>query len=277
MLKSGRFFTTAIVKSLRDRTGAPIMKCREAFEIARSKCESDRETLEAAVEYLRNQGIERSQEFDSKIADQSVILVTTPERVDGNELVLLSTVTCETDFAARSEILLSAVSSMTHRLGHALRLDPDVDCLSFNLESAPHPRVTSTVVKEVVQELSGILGEKIVLNFQHMRSKFIGVYLHGQIDLPMDYSVRAGTNCALIGLDIHDYHRESNLQNDHLTIARRLARQAVAVNSRTCLVEGDQSENILENTELVDDSNNRKVNKLLEENNVVIKCIIRAP
>lgn len=83
--------TASLVKALRDRTGAPMGKCKQALE----KCEGD---LEKAVDHLRSLGVKAASE-ENKAAEGMVALQVAP---DGKALAVVK-VLCETDFAARSD------------------------------------------------------------------------------------------------------------------------------------------------------------------------------
>jgi elongation factor Ts len=83
--------TAAMVKALRDKTGAPMGKCKQALE----KCDGD---IEKAVDYLRSLGVKPAGE-ENKAAEGMVAMAISP---DGKGLASVK-VLCETDFAARSE------------------------------------------------------------------------------------------------------------------------------------------------------------------------------
>ncbi len=83
--------TASLVKALRDRTGAPMGKCKQALE----KCDGD---LEKAVDHLRSLGVKAASE-ENKAAEGMVALQVAP---DGKALAVVKLL-CETDFAARSD------------------------------------------------------------------------------------------------------------------------------------------------------------------------------
>lgn len=83
--------TAALVKTLRDKTGAPMGKCKQALE----KTEGD---VEKAVDHLRSLGVKPAGE-ENKAAEGMVAMAIAP---DGKGLASVK-ILCETDFAARSE------------------------------------------------------------------------------------------------------------------------------------------------------------------------------
>ncbi len=81
------------VKELREKTGAGVMDCKAAL----IECDGD---FEAAIDYLRQKGIEVAQKRDSKTAAEGIIEAYIH---GGGKIGVIVEINCETDFAARSE------------------------------------------------------------------------------------------------------------------------------------------------------------------------------
>lgn len=95
-------FTAEDVKSLRDKTGAGMMACKEALKACNGN-------VDEAVEYLRKKGIAS--------ADKKTGRSTGDGLVDayihmGGKLGVLIEVNCETDFVARTEQFKSLVREL---------------------------------------------------------------------------------------------------------------------------------------------------------------------
>jgi len=85
--------TAAMVKALRDRTGAGMMDCKKA--LAESAGEVDK-----AIEYLRIKGLSKAaKKADRATAEGLVISYIHP----GNRIGVLLEINCETDFVARTD------------------------------------------------------------------------------------------------------------------------------------------------------------------------------
>lgn len=85
--------TAALVKELRERTGAGMMDCKTALK----ESEGD---LDKAVEYLRVKGLAKAQKKSGRdTAEGSVVSYIHP----GNRIGVLVEVNCETDFVARTD------------------------------------------------------------------------------------------------------------------------------------------------------------------------------
>ena len=83
----------AEIKALRDRTGAGVMECKRALEA------SDGD-VEAAVAYLREQGLATARDKADREAREGVIASYIHH---GSRLGVLLELNCETDFVARTE------------------------------------------------------------------------------------------------------------------------------------------------------------------------------
>lgn len=82
-----------IVKELRDKTGAPILDCREALQ--ENNCE-----IEKAIIYLREKGIaSASKKMGRETKDGKIISYIHP----GDKLGVLVEIHCETDFVAKGQ------------------------------------------------------------------------------------------------------------------------------------------------------------------------------
>ena len=89
--------TAAMVKELRERTGAGMMECKKALT------ESDGD-MEAAIELMRKSGQAKADKKASRVAAEGAVLIKMS--ADNKQGVLLE-VNCETDFVAGDESFLT--------------------------------------------------------------------------------------------------------------------------------------------------------------------------
>jgi len=85
--------TSAMVKELRDKTGAGIMDCKEALSASQG-------SVEDAVDYLRKKGLQAAAKRSSKVTREGVIGAYIH---GGGRIGVLVEVNCETDFVARTD------------------------------------------------------------------------------------------------------------------------------------------------------------------------------
>lgn len=132
--------TAAMVKELRDKTGAGMMDCKKAL----SENNGD---LQLAIEYLRKKGAATAEKRADRSANEGVVLTDVE---NGNGIIL--EVNCETDFVARSEDFLGFAS---RALGLVKSEKPaDVDALMM-LQS------DGLTLADHLTEIIGKIGEKI--------------------------------------------------------------------------------------------------------------------
>ena len=92
--------TAAMVKELRERTGASMMDCKKALE--------ETDNIEAAIDFLRSKGQAKAAKRAGKTASEGLIGL----RVDADQRKgCIVEVNCETDFVARSEQFVEFVQS----------------------------------------------------------------------------------------------------------------------------------------------------------------------
>ena len=109
--------TAAMVKELRERTGAGMMECKKALVEANGD-------MDAAIEQLRKTGLAQADKKAGRVAAEGQIILATSD--DGRQAVLLE-VNCETDFVAKDESFRSFAGNVAQL---ALTLDSeDVETL----------------------------------------------------------------------------------------------------------------------------------------------------
>jgi elongation factor Ts len=135
--------TAALVKELREKTGAGMMDCKRALGDSGGD-------IEAAVDWLRKKGLSAAAKKAGRVAAEGLIGVATRGPVGA-----VVEVNSETDFVARNKDFQSFVQSVSQ-----LALDGDGELES--LKQADFPRSGRTVEEELTHLISTI-GENIVL------------------------------------------------------------------------------------------------------------------
>jgi elongation factor Ts len=135
--------TAALVKELRDKTGAGMMDCKRALG------ESDGD-METAVDWLRKKGLAAAAKKAGRVAAEGLVGVAT-HGVAGAVVEVNS----ETDFVARNELFQAFVRTVA---GLAVAGNGDVEAL----KRAPYPGTGRSIAEELT-ELVGRIGENLVL------------------------------------------------------------------------------------------------------------------
>ena len=146
--------TSAMIKTLRDKTGAGMMDCKRALE-------SSAGNMEAAIEYLRKKGAAVAAKRADRAAKEGVIVTrVTP---DGKTGVIVE-VNAETDFVGRSEDFVGFANAVAEGL-EKNRPESLEKALGMTLG-------TGKTVTQALDDLLAKVGEKIeVRRFQIVTSK----------------------------------------------------------------------------------------------------------
>ncbi len=155
--------TAALVKELRDKTGAGMMDCKAALNETKGD-------LEAAVDWLRKKGLSKAAKKSGRTAAEGLIGLA----VSGSKGVLVE-VNSETDFVARNDQFQDMVRTIA---GIALQTGADVEAL----KAAAYPG--GGTVAEKIANLVATIGENMTLRRVAMVTVdggTVGTYMHNQV------------------------------------------------------------------------------------------------
>ena len=155
--------TAAMVKDLREQSGAGMMDCKKAL----AECDGD---MDAAFELLRKNGAAKAEKKASRIAAEGICKVV----VEGNTAVVLE-VNSETDFVAKNEKFQTYVEKVANQI-----LKSDVKTID-ELLAQPWAEDSSKTVNDVHVEMVATIGEKLSLRrFEKVTTDgFVVSYTHG--------------------------------------------------------------------------------------------------
>ena len=155
--------SAALVKELREKTGAGMMDCKKALT-------ENAGDLEQAVDWLRKKGLASAAKKSGRVASEGLVGVS----VQGTRGAAVE-VNSETDFVARNEKFQGLVSAVA---GLALGSGGDVE----QLKAATYPGAGHSVAEELTK-LIATIGENMVLRRTSALSVSDGVvaaYVHNQ-------------------------------------------------------------------------------------------------
>jgi elongation factor Ts len=135
--------TAAMVRDLRDKTGAGMMDCKKAL------VESGGD-MEAAIDWLRKKGLSAAAKKSGRVAAEGLVGVASAPNV-----AAMVEVNAETDFVARNEKFQQFVAEVA---GLALSVGDDVEVL----RNAPYPGTTHSVSEELTR-LIATIGENMTI------------------------------------------------------------------------------------------------------------------
>ena len=167
--------TAAMVKELREMTGAGMMDCKKAL----SATDGD---MDKAIEFLREKGLAGAQKKAGRIAAEGIVDTLVSE--DGKSAVIVE-VNAETDFVAKNEKFRDYVKDVAKQALTTSAADMD----AFFAE--PWINDSSLTVKEQLSSMISIIGENMnIRRFKQVKEEngVIVSYIHagGKIGVLVD-------------------------------------------------------------------------------------------
>jgi elongation factor Ts len=159
--------TAAMVKELREMTGAGMMDCKKALNETNGN-------MDEAVEYLRKNGQAKAEKKASRIAAEGIAR----SAIDGNKAVVVE-VNSETDFVAKNETFQSFVQDVAN-IALASSLEGGKD--GEDIESLLGEKYTdgTSTVKDALVEKTATIGEKLsIRRFEKVSGDIVVSYIHG--------------------------------------------------------------------------------------------------
>jgi elongation factor Ts len=156
--------TAALVKDLRDTTGAGMMDCKRALVEAGGN-------MQDAIDWLRKKGLSSAAKKSGRVAAEGLVgTASAPNRAAMVEI------NAETDFVARNEAFQEFVSNVAKI---ALDVGDDVEAIK-----AAHYAATGRTVAEEMTHLIATIGENMILRRASVLKVGAGVvatYVHGAL------------------------------------------------------------------------------------------------
>ena len=156
--------TAALVKELRERTGAGMMDCKKAL----TETNGD---IELAIENMRKSGAAKAAKKAGNIAAEGTILIK-----EGNGFAALLEVNCQTDFVAKDGNFLGFANQV---LDAAAESKADIDALKAQFEETRVALVAKIGENINVRRVEYIDGDKLS-SYRH--GDRIGVVVVGEAD-----------------------------------------------------------------------------------------------
>ena len=156
--------TAALVKDLRDRTGAGFSDCKNALVETAGD-------MEAAVDWLRTKGLSAAAKKSGRVAAEGLVGVIS----SANRGAMVE-VNAETDFVARNETFQGFVTEVARV---ALSVGEDIEAI----KAAPFPGTGRTVGEELVH-LVATIGENMNIrrvSVLNVGQGVVATYMHGAV------------------------------------------------------------------------------------------------
>jgi elongation factor Ts len=136
--------TAAMVKELREKTGAGMMDCKKALT------ETDGDAA-AAVDWLREKGIAKAAKKSGRVAAEGAVgAYVTPDGQTG----AVVEINCETDFAAGNDQFKSLLAKVAQHIAETKPAD---------LDALNNSTIDGEKVSDIITNATATIGEKISL------------------------------------------------------------------------------------------------------------------
>ena len=157
--------TAAMVKELREMTGAGMMDCKKALNETNGN-------MDEAVEFLRKNGQAKAEKKASRIAAEGLCMVA----VDGDNTAAVVEVNSETDFVAKNDTFQTFVASVAKQAVASNAADMDAFMAEQWIEDG------SKTVSEALVEKVAVIGENLkIRRFEKVAEPngCVVTYVHG--------------------------------------------------------------------------------------------------
>ncbi len=155
--------STALIKDLRERTGAGMMDCKRALEEAGGD-------MEKAIDWLRKKGLSSAAKKSGRVAADGVIAVASEDSA-----AAMIELNSETDFVARNE----RFQALAHEVAmQALSSGTDIEALKAQKTA------TGKTVAEDITDAIATIGENMNLRrviSLSVKNGVVATYIHGAI------------------------------------------------------------------------------------------------
>ena len=176
--------TAAIVKELRERTGAGMMDCKTALVAT----EGD---MEKAIDFLREKGLSQAAKKAGRVAAEGAVVAYVTE--DGKTGAIVE-VNCETDFVGKNENFQALAKSIAELI---VKTNPaDVDTL---LASEMDGKTVKDIVTEAIAKIGENISVRRFVRYESAEGKVYS-YIHGGGKIGVLVDMKGGD--AELGKDI---------------------------------------------------------------------------
>ncbi len=203
--------TAALVKELREKTGAGMMDCKKAL----TAVDGD---MEKAIDFLREKGIAKAEKKAGRVAAEGAVAAYVSEDAKVGAVVEIN---CETDFAAGNEQFKALTAKISKHI---------VETKPADLDALNNSEIDGKKVSDLITEATATIGEKIslrrfacyetegrVASYIHMGGK-IGVLVDMTAgdealgkDIAMQIAAAAPTAIDRSGVDAADLEHEKEV------------------------------------------------------------------
>ena len=198
--------TAALVKELRERSGAGMMDCKKAL----TETNGD---IEAALDLMRASGAAKAAKKAGRIAAEGLVKITTNE---DNSVATILEVNCETDFVAKGD----EFQNFVNKLG-----DLSLSTKPSNIDDFMNESLDGESLEKVREDIVAKIGENISIRRVatiNADGGIIGAYKHGE-KIAVVTILQGGDESLAKDISMH-------IAASNLSVLRKLISQQILLN-----------------------------------------------
>ncbi len=177
--------TAALVKELRDRTGAGMMDCKKALAAVGGD-------MDKAIDFLREKGLAAAAKKAGRIAAEGVVGSYVSEDKKSGVIV---EVNCETDFVGKTDDFKAIVNSIAEHI--AMTKPADMDAL---MASMLNGKTVAGIVTETIAKIGENIAVRRFARYEAQGDGLVAAYIHAGGKIGVLVNMKGGS--ADLGKDI---------------------------------------------------------------------------
>lgn len=240
--------TAQMVKDLREKTGAGMMKCKEAL----AECNGN---LEEAIDFLRKKGLASADKRSGRATSQGLVIPVTSQ--DRRKAAILE-VNCETDFVARTDDFVGFANKLTEMVLNNPSIKTLEDLEKANFEGQTVEEYRKTMIAKTGENIS--IGRVERFEVPAGTAGLFDTYVHGEGNIGVLIQVKAENEAAAKKPEVVQYAHEVALQAaamNPIALSSANIPQEVKTRELNIAIEKTKAELI-----------SKAVNKALEKENI---------
>ncbi len=189
-----------MVKDLREKTGAGMMKCKEAL----AECNGN---LEEAVDFLRKKGLASADKRSGRTTSQGQVI---PLMTADKRTAAIVEVNCETDFVARNDDFSAFANKIAMLVLNNASVKTADDLNKLTIEGQPFEEFVKSMIARTGENISVSRAEHLA--FAKDKHGIFDVYIHGEGSIGVLIQVNTENADAAKNAEVAHYAHEVALQ-----------------------------------------------------------------
>ncbi len=192
--------TAQMVKDLREKTGAGMLKCKEAL----AECNGN---LEEAIDFLRKKGLASADKRSGRTTSQGLVI---PLATADKRTAAIVEVNCETDFVARNDDFVAFANKIANLVIKTPSIKSAEDLNKLTIEGQPFDEFVKSMIAKTGENISISRAEHLA--FANGKYGIFDCYIHGEGAIGVLVQVKTETEAAAKKPEVAHYAHEVALQ-----------------------------------------------------------------